>query len=136
MKRLFCILVALALWSTPLLPSDSWNSRVITVTAGTAIRIVNNSVRVDSIVFQMLHGATTGLGYVLNASPQVTCATGGVGTAQVAELAPATSTAPGQSVTVPSNGSATNSEGGLDLQWWCLDGATSGSTVLVSWNPR
>ena len=116
--------------------SDAWNSKVITITAGTAIRVVNNSVKVSSILFQMLHGGS-GLGYVLNADPtNANCNKSTAATAFVAELAPASATAPGGSATVPSNGSATTQQGGQDLQWFCVDGSNSGDTMLVSWSPR
>jgi hypothetical protein len=136
MKKSISLLTLGLLFAGTMVPSDAWNSKVITITSGTAIRVVNNSVKASSILFQMLDGGS-GLGYVLNANPQnANCNKASAGTAWVAELAPATVTAPGGSATVPSNGSATTEQGGQDLQWFCVDGAHSGDTVLVSWNPR
>ncbi len=135
MKRALAIFSILAFAAAPMFTSDQWNSKTITVTAGTAIRVVNNSVRVDSILVQMLTGGS-GRGYVLNSNPQNTCTKGAAGTAFVAELGAASATSPGASATIPSNGSAANTQGGLDLQYFCVDGSNSGDTILVSWNPR
>lgn len=108
------------------------NGRVITVTAGTAIRITTDPVLATSILFQMRTGGT-GRGYVLYAPQGVTCANGGAGTTLVGEIAPASATAPGGSLSIPSN---TDPVGGIYPRSFCVDGSNSGDGINVSWNVR
>ena len=120
--------------------AEPQQGRIITITAGTAIRLILNPTTVkpvlaNSMLIQVQH-AGSGLVYVLNANPQQTCALGNATTTEVAELAPATSTEPGGSFTFPSNGSATNGSSGFDVRYWCVDGSNSGDTVIVSWDVR
>ena len=134
MKRILSmILVAVVCVCTA--TSEPQNGRIITITAGTAQRIVTNRVMANSMLVQPLHGGT-GLVYVLNAAPNFTCGNGSAGTTFVAELGPATTTAPGSTFTFPSNSSGTTQAGGFSLQYWCIDGAHSGDTVAVSWDQR
>ena len=119
---------------------DPQNGFIATISAGTAVRLISNPskanpVMANSLFIEPLHGGT-GLVYVLYAPPDVTCTNGGAGTTFVAELAPATSTAPGQSFTFPSNGTAAAEASGTDIRSWCIDGSHTGDTVAVSWNLR
>lgn len=131
MKKLLA-LFSLAFLITAPLSSEPWGGKLITVTAGTAIRIVTISTRVSSFVAQMAT-AGTGRGYLLYAPIGVTCTNGGAGTTLIAELQPATSTAPGGNVTVPSN---TDPYGGIDLAGYCVDGSNSGDVINVAFNIR
>lgn len=139
MKRTLAI-IALILVSVSTGYTEPQNGSIITITAGTAIRVILNAsqanpVKANSILVQPLHGGT-GLIYVLNANPSFTCSNGGAGTTFVAELAAATSTAPGQTFTFPSNGTATSSSSGFDVRYYCIDGSHTGDTVAVSWDVR
>lgn len=109
--------------------------RIITITAGTPQRIVPGRTLVNSITVQGLH-AGTGLIYVLSAEPDVTMAKGGVGTALIAELGPATATSGTTPFPIPLNGEAVNQAGGTDLHYFGIDGANSGDLVAVSWDAR
>ena len=132
MKRLFTLLFAF-LFFLRSGSTEPWNGRTVTVAMGTAVRIVSISTRVSEIRFQMLPASSGGVGYVLYAPVGVTCALGGAGTALIAELPAASTTAPSTPVIVPAN---PDPVGGLDLHGYCVDGAHTGDTILVSWNVR
>lgn len=135
MKR---ILAALAFILLAVLPvrTEPQAGRIITITAGTAIRLATTKTLASSMLIQALPGSSTGLIYVLNSNPQATCANAGAGTTLVAELAAATTTAPGGAFTFPSNGSSATQASGFDVQFWCIDGSHTGDTVAVSWDVR
>ena len=134
------LLSALLFLCTLPLRAEPQNGRIITITAGAAIRLILNpstarAVQANSMLIQALHGGS-GLIYILNCDPSITCVRGNAGTTLVAELAPATSTAPGGSFTFPTNGSATSGSGGFDVRYWAVDGSTNGDTVATSWDLR
>lgn len=138
-QRVIC--AALLLISSIPMMGDPWNGTTGTITAGTAIPLIpsrsnTNPVMVNSIFFQATDCSTCGLIYVLSCNPKVTCTKGSAGTTYVCELAAGTSTSPGGWCRLPTNGSATNSSGGTDLRYFALDGATSGTPFLVSWDVR
>lgn len=142
MKRATSLILLAILLVLPA-ATEPQDGRVITITAGTAIRLILNPstrdpVRANSLFIQALHVAsgTGGIIYVLNADPSITCTKGAAGTTLVAELSPATTAAPGGSFSFPSNGSATTQSGGTDIRRFCLDGAQSGDTVVTSWDLR
>lgn len=112
--------------------TEPWAPFTHTVTAGTAIRVTNHSVLVSSLFFQMKTGGT-GRGYVLAAPKGVTCAVNGVGTTLIAELQPATSTAPGGNATIPSN---PDPQGGIDASLYCVDGSNTGDIITIAGNLR
>lgn len=132
MKKVIAIaallLVAIPAWTEP------FNGSTISVTAGTAIRILTTGpdLVVTSIFFQMATGGT-GRGYVLYAPSGVTCNRGSAGTTTVGELSPASATAPGGSLTVPMN---PDPYGGLVANHWCIDGSHTGDGLIVSFNVR
>lgn len=133
MKRLLALLMLLVLPAAP----DSQVGVVLTLATGTAQRFVSATGRpvlANSLLIQALHGGSN-IVYVLNANPSATCVLNGAGTTLVAELYPATATAPGGSYSFPTNGAATSSEGGFDIRWYCVQG-TSSDTVAASWTPR
>ncbi len=122
---LLFFLAASPTWTEP------WGGRTITLTPGTAIRVVGTRTLVSSLFFQMATGGT-GVGYVLSAPIGVTCANGGAGTTLIATLQPATSTAPGGNATIPSN---SDPAGGIDAQLYCVDGSAADG-MIVSFNLR
>jgi hypothetical protein len=141
MKKLITIPLALLLMVIPV-KTEPQEGSVITITAGTAIRLIANAgtvqpVIANSLLIQPLHGGS-GIVYVLNCSPSLTnCAKGSAGTTLVAELPPATSTAPSTgSFTFPSNGTGTQQGGGFDVRYWAIDGGNSGDTVATSWDVK
>jgi hypothetical protein len=121
---------------------DPWNGLTGTITAGTAIPLVPNrgtvnQVMVNSIFFQATDcSSTCGLIYILSCNPKVTCVKGNANTTYVCELAAGTASAPGGWCRLPTNGAATNSSGGTDLRYFAVDGATSGTPFLASWDVR
>lgn len=129
------ILAALLLMVLPAL-TEPQNGSIITITAGTAIRLTSVRTMASSMLIQNIHGATVGITYVLYAPNGVTCANAGAGTTFVAELAAATSTAPGGAFTFPSNNTSTTDAGGFNVANWCLDGGTNGTQVAVSYDQR
>lgn len=134
------IVAAIALILPLRMKTEPQQGEVITITSGTAIRIVLNPslvnpVMANSMLIQSQHGGS-GIIYVLNARPDQTCNKGAAGTTLVAELAPASATSPGGSFTFPSNGGATNQSSGFDLRYWCVDGSNSGDVAIVSWDLR
>lgn len=111
----------------PQIPAPAGN--VITLTTGTAVRLVPNPsqanpIQCNSIFIQVLP-AGTGSVYVLNANPAVTMLKDSAGTTTVAQLGPGTATQPGMSFTFPSNGSATNVSSGADLRFFGVQGTTA-----------
>ena len=131
MRRLIAIIVILAAGVSPALPTDAQYGRQITVTAGTPIRVVSTRTLVASVFVQMKHGGS-GLGLIYSANPSESCSAGTL----VAELSPASPTAPGGAYVFPSNDSAGTQQGGYDMNWLCVDGSNSGDVMIVSWNPK
>jgi len=119
-------LFAMPTWTEP------WGGIIGTVAAGTAARITTRPTLASSLFFQMQTGGT-GRGYVLYAPPDVVCHNGGAGTTLIAELQPATSTAPGGNAVIPSN---PDPQGVIDISGYCYDGSHTGDTVIISWNIR
>lgn len=130
LKRISLILV-LTLLSAVQTKTEPVNGRTITVTAGTAVRIVANRTIVSSFLVQMATGGS-GRGYVLY-KVGGDCVKGSAGTTLVAELSPASSSGPGGSMTMPSN---PDPQGGIDLSHFCTDGSNTNDTINVSWNLR
>jgi hypothetical protein len=138
-RRAICAALLL-LASIPML-GDPWGGLTGTITAGTAIPLIAskstvNPVLVNSIFFQATDCSTCGVIYVLSCNPQVTCVKGNANTTYVCEIPAGSSTGPGGWCRVPTNGAATNSSGGTDLRYFAVDGATSGTPFLVSWDVR
>jgi hypothetical protein len=131
MKKLISLLVLTAFFHSPA-TSEPYFGRIVTVAAGTAVRLVGLRTLASQLKIQMQTGGT-GRGYVLWAAPDVTCSNGGAGTTLVAELSPATSTAPGGSITLPEN---QDPAGGVDVRNFCVDGSHTADTIVVSWNVR
>lgn len=129
-KKITLFLALLAVIVVPM-RTEPWGGKVITLTPATAIRIVGIRTIVSSFVVQMATGGT-GRGYLLYAPTDITCSKGGAGTTLIAELSPATATAPGGSVTVPSN---PDPAGGVDLSGYCVDGSAS-DALNAAWNIR
>lgn len=141
LKAQRAVIAALLLLASIPMMGDPWNGITGTITAGTAIPLVPNRatinpVLVNSIFFQATDCSTCGVLYVLSCNPQVTCTKGSAGTTYLCEIPAGTSTAPGGWCRVPTNGAATNSSGGTDLRYFAIDGATSGTPFLVSWDVR
>lgn len=113
--------------------SDPQISRVVTLTTGSPVRVTNNDVQASSLFIQALHGGSN-IVYVLFADPNIACNVNTAGQL-VAELAPATATAPGGSFTFPSNGATQNAAGGSNMHHWCVQG-TSSDQVVISYNLR
>ena len=132
MKRILLISLALALCVIPV-RTEPWGGRTMTVTSGAAERIVTISTIVSSFLVQMDPASSAGLGYLLYAPVGTTCLKGADGTTLIATLSPATSTAPGGNVTVPSN---PDPQGGVNLSGYCFQGSHTGDTATVSWNIR
>lgn len=138
MKRISIISIILLL-SVAIGVSEPQNGVVITIGASATRLIPNpstvNAVLANSLLIQVQHGGT-GFIYVLNADPGITCTKDGAGTTTVAELAPGTSSSPGQSFTFPSNGTATSAASGTDIRRWCLSGSVPGDVAITSWDLR
>lgn len=130
--KLKVIITALLLIALPAM-TEPWGGVALTLTPGTAIRIVKTRTIVSSFVFQMdVCPSTCGTGYLLYAPTSITCANGGAGTTLIAKIAAGTSTAPGGSVTVPSN---PDPYGGIDISQYCID-SSAAAPAIVSWNIR
>ncbi len=112
--------------------AEPQSGRIITVTAGTAIRLTTATTRltVNSISLQMRAGGT-GVGYVLWAQPGVTCATATAGQLVVELGASPSSTVPGAQVLIDRS-----QIGGTDLRNWCVDGSANGDEIVVTWDRR
>ncbi len=134
MKRLLLIsAVTLALcltgWTEP------WMGQLVTVNAGTAVRLtVRNPTLATSLFAQMLPASSGGVGYILYAPKSVSCSNGGAGTTLVATLAPATATAPGGNAVIPFPADPQNPS--INVADYCFDGSHTGDTMTVSWNLR
>lgn len=132
MKRTVLLIVLIAALIFPA-NTEPWGGAQITVTAGTAIRLVKNRTIAQSLSFQM-HSGGSGRGYVLFAPSGVTCANGGAGTTLLMELNAATANSAGGSGVVPMPG---DPQGGpVDVSLYCVDGSNSGDVITVAWNLR
>ena len=132
LKKLFLIVLVIPLIAIHI-GAEPWGGQTITVTAGTAQRLnVRSPTLVTSLFFQMLPASSGGLGYVLFAQKGVTCSNGGAGTTLIATLSGATTSSPGGNVTLPFPSNPQNPK--LDASLYCVDGATSGNGVAVSFN--
>lgn len=133
LKRLSLIALLMVLLVSPTW-TEPWGGRAITVAAGTAVRVVGVRTISSSLFFQMKEGCSScGVGYILYAPPDVSCANGGAGTTLIATLAAATSTAPGGNAVIPSN---PDPQGGVDIRGYCVDGSHTADVITVSWNIR
>jgi hypothetical protein len=132
MKKALVIVALLTLLAASAFP-DPQVSQTISLTTGVAVRVAVSDVQFSSLFIQMKHGGAN-LGYVLFADPAITCNVTTPGQL-VAELAPATSTAPGGSFIFPTNGTANFASGGTNAHFWCVQG-TTGDSVIVSYNQR
>lgn len=112
--------------------TEPWGGQQFTMTSGVAQRVVNKTTIVSSLFIQMATGGS-GVGYILYAPPDVTCALNGAGTTLIAELQPATSTAPGGNAVIPSN---PDPQGGIDAHGYCIQGAHTSDVMTVSFNLR
>lgn len=108
-------------------------SHTITLTTGTAVRLVPNRTLANSILIQVQPGSTNPV-YVLWADTGITCNVNTAGQL-VATLGPGTASQPGSSFTFPSNGTATTQAGGFDIASYCVQG-TSSDTVVATWDQR
>jgi hypothetical protein len=107
---------------------------VITITSGTPIQVTTNkTVTADRLLIQSLTGGS-GIVQICIVKPGVTPSAKGGGSGQLAaQLAPASSTAPGGSYSDVSPASQT---AGILLNTIFIDGTHSGDTVVVSYNVR
>jgi len=132
MKRIPLLLLLICLLVSPA-STEPWSGAQITVTAGTAIRLVKNRTIAQSLSIQM-HSGGSGRGYVLFAPSGVTCSNGGAGTILIAELNAATASAAGGQIVLPNPG---DPQGGpVDVSLYCLDGSNSGDVITTAWNLR
>ena len=145
LRRLLTVTALASILSTqaftePQIPAPAGApSGVIALSTGTAIRLVPkpniaNPIKCNSMLIMPLAGGSA-LVYVLNANPSITAVKDMDGTTTVAQLAPGTSTSPGQAFTFPSNSTATSSSGGFDLRFWAVQGST-GDSVLATCDVR
>ena len=132
MKKAIAAIALMLLLALAAFP-DPQVSQPIALTTGSAVRVANMDVQFNSLFIQMKHGGSN-IGYVLFADPALTCSATTAGQV-VAELAPASATAPGGSFTFPSNGVANYGSGGNNAHYWCVQGST-GDSVIVSYNMR
>ena len=134
MKKLLLIsAVILALASTGW--TEPWMGQLVTVNAGTAVRLtVRNPTLSTSLFVQMLPAASGGVGYILYAPKAVACSNGGAGTTLIATLTAATSTAPGGNAVIPWPADPQNPS--INVADYCFDGSHSTDTMTVSWNLR
>lgn len=127
LKRLAAIALLVTL---PSIGQPPVVGKTITITAGTAIRVLTDQNRtvVNSLLIQVDPGAT-GLVYILSAAIGETCT---AARHTVATIAPGDGTLPGGSYQIDLH----QYESGFDVRLFCVDGSNSGDTVKVSWVPR
>lgn len=130
------ILMALAIVAILLtVPRDAFATRFserITVTAGTAIQISKQQIFAKRLFIQMAVGGT-GYGCII-AAPNGTTGLACSSTAfLVAQLAPASSTAPGGSYSDPNGAPGGISLPDIDLSTIFLDGSVNSDPITVSY---
>jgi hypothetical protein len=106
---------------------------LITITSGTPIQVSATAITIDRILVQMAKGGS-GLGYICTTAVGTTPSSKCSGSGQLAaQLAPASSIAPGGSYsdTTPASGTA-----GMNAQVYWIDGDVNGDVVIVSMNVR
>lgn len=110
-------------------------NQTLTITAGTPIQLATKYTPINRLLIQALTGGT-GLVYVMDMSGYLSTVTPNPATSGhlTAQLAPATSTAPGGSYSDATD--ATPGSGPIDLSRIYIDGAHSGDTVVVSYDLR
>jgi hypothetical protein len=133
LKRILSILAVCAILVT--LRAEPWEGKVLTIVPGTAQRLWTGATqRLASSIFIQVDVGNTGVAYVLSAPVGVTCAYQGAGTTLITKLAVGTASAPGGSVTIPSN---PDPIGGVNVGLYCVDVAGGGNNQIVaSWNLR
>jgi hypothetical protein len=101
-------------------------NRLITVTSGTPVRISSVVPSLATELFVQMAAGGSGKGYVMLGIPDGVTPSSSNAAQVTAELAPATSTAPGGSLTdAPPQG--------LDVSQAWVDGSNSGDTIRVSY---
>lgn len=131
LRRAALCLLALA---ATIYPGPRYN-KIYTVAAGTPIQLATVTTPANRVFIQMLTGGS-GSGYVMDVSSYVAGTTPAHTTSGelVAQLCPATSTAPGCSYS-DTAGSAPGS-GAIDISKLWIDGSNSGDTLVVSYDLR
>ena len=130
MKKLLAVLALIAVGLT----ADPRLNQIITVAAGTPVRLSSTHLYVTDITFQMATASSGGIGYVcivsFTTTPAGACATAG----QLAvELSAGTATVPGTPFTL----TASQKQGpGIDLGTIWIDGAHTADTVIVTYNQQ
>lgn len=107
-------------------------NRVITVTAGTAIRLSTSHTYVDRIFIQMLTGGS-GRGFVMDGVPLGTTPDRTNPAHLTAELQAATAVSPGGNY---SDQAQNQSAATIDLAMIAIDGAVTGDKIIVSYYLR
>lgn len=132
--RLSILLGMLGLTGTAQYVPPGRVNKVITITSGTPVQVTTNiQVIADRLLIQMLKGGS-GLGYICVVAVNVTPSSKCSGSGQLgAQLAPASSTAPGGSY---SDTNPTSQTPGINLSTIWVDGDTTSDQVLVSYNVR
>ena len=107
-----------------------WNSLVITIAAGTAVRFAAVPTLAKRLRICPLIGSSAGVIYVLNQNQKevMSKATPPIA-AFVDELAPASATVPGGKFAIDVGPNETP----IDVADYGVDGSHTGDTVLVSW---
>lgn len=105
-------------------------NRVITVTAGTPVRLSPTHQTVDRIFIQMMTGGS-GRGFVMDGIPLTVTPDRTNPTHLTAELQAATATSPGGNYADQAQGSST-----IDIAMIALDGTQTGDKIIVSYYIR
>lgn len=106
-----------------------WNSIVVTVVAGSAVRLALVHTPAQRLWITPLIGAATAVTYVLSQDPGAAGATNKTNNNFIAELAPASATVPGSMFMLNrlSDGPP------IDVQEFAVDGVHSGDLILCAW---
>ncbi len=106
-----------------------WNSLVVTIAAGTPVRLAALPTRAQRLRITPLIGAGCAVIYVLSQDWTTALAQAKTNNNFIAELPPATATVPG----TPLELNRLTTQPALDVGEFAIDGAHTGDTVLCSW---
>lgn len=106
-----------------------WNSLVVTVAAGTPVRLAAVPTLAQRLRIRPLIGAGTGVIYVLSQDNTTALPQAKTVNNFIDELAPATATVPG--VLFELNRLANGP--GIDISGFAIDGSHTGDTAVASW---
>lgn len=129
MKKLSAIFLCLLLLALPM-SAERWNMQIV-VTAGTPIRIMTQTFRVNRLLIEARHG-NTGLIYIMLGVPGSKTCNASDTTQLSAEIGPGDASHPGGSMSDPQGANGDSPSDAEDLSMACIDGTVNGDKAIIT----